>query len=204
MIQHPKQQNRKLGTLINLERLLIHETDATTREMIKKMPLQHLAMQSRLSKNHFLEFVNSSLILRESLEVFSTDMPGEILSEDVQILTGLLQFRKLRQLRLDGITELRADGIINILELLIANLPDIEIIEIKLMTQIALTENPIERDLTKGRISFSSRRYGFGGSYMNVVEYLKYGITNIFASSSHWEHFFGRTYPCARKTYLTD
>lgn len=89
------------------------------------------------------------------------------------------------------------------MKFLISNLSDIEIIELKLMTMIALTDNPIEHVLTEGKISFSSRTYGL--YYQIVVEYLKNGITNIFASSTtDWGHFLGRNHPCARKTYLSD
>lgn len=197
MITQRNQQYHSFATLANLERLFVHEADVSMRELIGKMPLKHFGMQRFYGRDQFIEFIESSLVLRDHLEVFSAMFCGLI--ADNGSLLDLLQFRKLRELRIHGPTSFHAQRIIDVLEQLIHGFEEIEIIELNLLTTGALENIPMERDLIEGRITFSSKR--FPTIYLNKAHFVKNGRTNLYASAnSYWTHFLNRTHPCEQST----
>lgn len=117
------EQYSSLEKMTNLERLMVFETNSMMRRTIGRMPLKHFAPQIFNSRDHFLEFVRSSSVLRDHLEVFSTTFAiGNAITDD-EVLTGILTFRALLELRIFGTANVCASRIISVLEQLIANLP---------------------------------------------------------------------------------
>lgn len=194
MINQPNQHFNSLGTLANLERLFVHDVESEMLETIGKMPLKHFGVYRINGQEDFFEFVNSANILRDHLEVFSTGTFGRNIIAIDEVLLCLLEFRKLRELRMTGLINLSANDVINILEVLIATLRDIAIIELDLVSLIPSVQNPIECNLIEGKIYVSYKtKYNDGSDYSRInVYFVKHGIAK---TSPPFLHLFNRGYP---------
>lgn len=200
MIKQPGQQYSTLGTLAKIERLFLYEMSTDISQMIGKIALKHLSVTEFASREHFIEFLSSSQILHDNLELFNTILNVECDFGNDDILTNLLKFTKLRDLRIHTVTKINEISLIDILKQLIEGLPQIEILEISVFTDVALTENPIECNLIEGKISFTSQLYENTKTHLNRAQFIKNGIKKTFMDLKFSQHFWYRSHPCERET----